>query len=155
MAGLSNDRLKALCEMIKKERNYQLKWSYRSTDSIRHGSDIPSQCSPPVRTSLEYIGTNPDPCRYHLDYVERLRNARRKPEYQKQFELIKSGVEKADAPHLKSAPKKLETSAQQVGWKIHEKDIPGGRITQNDISAPSVRGSLYRDMYSANWSWIG
>jgi hypothetical protein len=152
MAGLSTDRLKALGEMIKREKKYQSKW-FTVPDGYRQ--EQVQLNSSPVHTSVEYIGTNPDPCRYHLDYLERIHEEKKIPEFQKRIELAQRlALTKGEGP-VKTRPANPETSAQHVGWKICEREIPGGMITQKDISAPSVRGTLHRDMYCANWSGPG
>jgi len=145
MAGLSNERLNALNEMIRHERKFQSRW----LSSTAPGTENPDV----VRTSIEYIGMNPDPCRYHLDQQERFRMQSGKPEFQRRAEILKQ--RQHSLVHATSSEKSSpETSAQVVGWKVDKWNDPGGQITQEDISGPSARGFLYRENYSTNWSGI-
>ena len=152
MAGLSTERLKALNEMIRRERKFQMRWNQEQQGEGACG--VVGDTNATLATSVDCIGSNPDPCRYHLDYLQKRRAELAKPEHIRRLELLeKRKIGQKSVVVKPQKEEKAETCAQCVGWKIEERKIPM-RITQVEISAPSVRGFLRKEIYRPNGAGV-
>ena len=129
MAGLSTDRLQAMNEMIMREKKHRIKHL-----NLKKQVEYPSYSR--TMTGVDWIGLNPDPCRYRLERQERMCG--------NFFQSVRL-PEKT----IKTQSIKPESSAQIIGWGVNE-GIPKNTLTQVEISAPSSRGTFRREMYKSS-----
>jgi hypothetical protein len=145
MAGLGTSRLMAYAEMINRERRFQRGWM-----DCRLRSDIPNSKvseSLSVETSVDWIGLNPDPCRYRLDYMDR-RNLATDPGRTGPVEKLAH----SHHPCIKEKSK-ATTSASEIGRATNLKpSFPP--ITYVEISGPTARGTVSRQFFTRNHSCI-
>jgi hypothetical protein len=137
MAGLSTDRLRAMNEMFIKEKLYY----HRLRPATISDNVEPNT----TKTSIDWVGLNPDPSKYRIELLERNRQC-----------ALRHSSNRTIAYKPTDKREKAVSSLRETVESTHRFRLSArvNDISQAEISAPSTRGFLTREIYRTNMSQL-